>query len=297
MEDNIEDLTDRISQVPESIIHHIMSFLDSPKDLVRMSVLSKNLFSLTASFPNLDLDVHKLSSIIWDTRFMEIIFCQQNVTRGHTLKLITKLQDPTIIDLTYRCLRLILTKGVQVLEIDITRNLMHIPPYGPIFRLPDILLSVSSLTSLKLCNCEWPSSLMVNGVKFKSLKLLRLEYLRLDEEVIKILTTGCPLLEELTVIDCSGFKRFCVYGLQNLQIVRFCYEYGVERIDIEAPNLCFLLLSSSHEENVTLPCDHIDDFEELKLIQSAPYELEHVELARVMIQEVPAYLALVEAIL
>ncbi|GJV43174.1 hypothetical protein Tco_1427710 [Tanacetum coccineum] len=27
-------------------------------------------------------------------------------------------------------------------------------------------------------------------------------------------------------------------------------------------------------------CDHIDDFEELKLIQSAPYELEHVELAR-----------------
>ncbi|GJX70311.1 F-box domain containing protein [Tanacetum coccineum] len=164
-------------------------------------------------------------------------------------------------------------EGVQVLEIDITnRNLMHIPPYGPIFRLPDILLSVSSLTSLKLCNYE---------------------------EVIKILTTSCPLLEELTVIDCSGFKRFCVYGLKNLQIVRFCYEYGVERIDIEAPNLCFLLLSSSHEENVTLPCvnDHIDDFEELKLIQSAPYELEHVDLDRVMIQEVPAYLALVEAIL
>ncbi|GJY97569.1 F-box domain containing protein [Tanacetum coccineum] len=484
MEDNIEDLTDRISQVPESIIHHIMSFLDSPKDLVRMSVLSKNLFSLTASFPNLDLDVHKLSSIIWDTRFMEIMssgngtssfdllelytrqsflqyvvyttfrFCQQNVTRGHTLKLITKLQDPTIIDLTYRCLRLILTKGVQVLEIDITnrnlmhippygpifrlpdillsvssltslklcncvqvleiditnRNLMHIPPYGPIFRLPDILLSVSSLTSLKLCNCEWPSSLMVNGVKFKSLKLLRLEYLRLDEEVIKILTTSCPLLEELTVIDCSGFKRFCVYGLQNLQIVRFCYEkcdtamcelasckklttlhYSgypfpsskgftdlsshfpflenlfldlpdgcnslklsshslktfvlcseceLEDIDINAPNLllfeyigylrmfgsmvtnpvplkaCMIFDSSYYVDTLLFKnlrrfldkkikfrelklkiCDHIDDFEELKLIQSAPYELEHVDLDRVMIQEVPAYLALVEAIL
>ncbi|GKB13922.1 F-box domain containing protein [Tanacetum coccineum] len=214
MEDNIEDLTDRISQVPEFIIHHVMSFLDSPKDLVRMSVLSKNLFSLTASFPNLDLDVHKLSSIIWDTRFMEIMSSGNGTPSFDLLEL-------------YTSQSFLQRAGV---EIDITRNLMHIPPYGPIFRLPDILLSVSSLTSLKLCNCEWPSSLMVNGVKFKSLKLLRLEYLRLDEEVIKILTTGCPLLEELTVIDCSGFKRFCVYGLQNLQIVRFCYEYVLDLI-------------------------------------------------------------------
>ncbi|GJU35098.1 F-box domain containing protein [Tanacetum coccineum] len=154
--------------------------------------------------------------------------------------------------------RLILTKGVQVLEIDITnRNSIHIPPYGPIFCLPDILLSVSSLTSLKLCNCEWPSSLMVIGMRFKSLKLLSLEYLLLDEEVIKILTTSCPLLEELTVRYCSGFKRFCIYGLKNHQIVQFFYEHGVERIDIAAQNLSFLLLSSSHEKNVTLPCVNV----------------------------------------
>ncbi|GKD62245.1 F-box domain containing protein, partial [Tanacetum coccineum] len=108
-------------------------------------------------------------------------------------------------------------------------------------------------------------------MKFKSLKLLRLEYLRLDEEVIKILTTSCPLLEELTVIDCSGFKRFCVYGLKNLQIVRFCYEYGVERIDIEAPNLCFLLLSSSHEENVTLPCVNVASCKKLTTLHYSGY--------------------------
>ncbi|GJW71316.1 F-box domain containing protein [Tanacetum coccineum] len=56
MEDNsrVKDTTDRISLHPESIAHHILSFLDFPIDLVRMSVLSKDWFALTDSFPILD---------------------------------------------------------------------------------------------------------------------------------------------------------------------------------------------------------------------------------------------------
>ncbi|GKB92356.1 F-box domain containing protein [Tanacetum coccineum] len=67
-----------------------------------------------------------------------------------------------------------------------------------------------------------PSSFLVgNVIKFKSLKLLKHKYVTIDDNMIKHLTTGCPLLEEL-----------------------FFFAFGVERIDIEAPNLCYLKLFS-----------------------------------------------------
>lgn len=60
--------------------------------------------------------------------------------------------------------------------------------------------------------------------------------------MIKHLTTSCPHLEEFSVQNCYGFKRFCVYGLQKLQRVEIRFGHGLERIDIEAPNLFYLML-------------------------------------------------------
>ncbi|KAJ0841114.1 putative F-box domain, leucine-rich repeat domain superfamily, F-box-like domain superfamily [Helianthus annuus] len=61
---------DRISQLPDFIVHHILSFLpDSPPaELVRMSVLSKTWFHLTASFPILNnLSLEKVFSSMLST--------------------------------------------------------------------------------------------------------------------------------------------------------------------------------------------------------------------------------------
>ncbi|GJV40279.1 F-box domain containing protein [Tanacetum coccineum] len=104
----------------------------------------------------------------------------------------------------HECLDLILLKGVKALEIKITRSTYH---------LPDILTSASSLTSLKVSHCMLPSSLMVKVANFKSLKVLQLNCVCLDPLVMKHLTASCPLLEELAVEYCYGFKKFCLYGL------------------------------------------------------------------------------------
>ncbi|GJV39273.1 F-box domain containing protein, partial [Tanacetum coccineum] len=251
-------LTDRMFQLPESINHHIMSFLDSPKDLVRMSVLSKYWFRITASFPILDFDIRKFEGFICfysykngnnciDNFFKYVDyttsrFCRhQNVTTAHTFKLITNLWDATQVDIADKCLELIRIKGgVQVLLIDIRG------PTLPTYHVSNKLLvsSASSLTSLTIHRCELPSSLMVdNVIKFKCLKRLKLKLvLNIDGNMIKHLTTSCPLLEELILKYCHGIKRLCVYGLQNLQQVKFFSSGGVEMIDIEAPNLCFLQL-------------------------------------------------------
>lgn len=146
--ENIIDTTDtdQISELPECIIHEILSFFYSPTDLVRMSVLSKRWFALTASFPIINLNLDAIISLLhapgvpFDTlqnseyirdmfyKYVEYTtsrFCGQNVSI-HTFKLITVLLEPIDIDIIDRCLELILKKGVQVLVIDITSY-----PYSP----------------------------------------------------------------------------------------------------------------------------------------------------------------------
>ncbi|KAK1440522.1 hypothetical protein QVD17_06350 [Tagetes erecta] len=265
----LETLTidiDRISELPDFIIHHILSLippwfwisltdwsdrrLDRNSQLVRMSVLSKKWFHLTASFPILDFNLDNFTEILHLSRqcFFKYVeyatsrFCHQNVT-AHTFKLKTTLLKPAELDIVNRCIELGLKNGVRELVIDIFDD-----PYGfylriPKYRLTNMLLSVSMLKSMTIHGCHLPSSLMVDDVQFKSLINLSLEHVPIDDEVIKYLTTSCPLLQELKITSCDGLKRFCVYGHQNLQKVGIYYNTRVERIDIEAPNLFFLLVA------------------------------------------------------
>ncbi|PWA39525.1 F-box domain, Leucine-rich repeat domain, L domain-like protein [Artemisia annua] len=174
--------------------------LDSPTDLVRLSVLSKKWFALTASFPILNFDIGKFetSSLFpYDHLFLKYAdyttsrFCKQNVS-AHTFNLIALIEDPSQLSIIDKCVRSILKKGVKVLLLDIIDK-----NFSLVYLLPDLLLSATLLTSLTLFNCDLPSSLTVDDVKFKSLKLLDLDYVLLDEEMIECLTSNCPLLEEM----------------------------------------------------------------------------------------------------
>lgn len=253
MEGQIIHTTDRISHLPEPIIHHIMSFLDSPEefdldspaDLVRLSVLSKKWFALTASFPILNFDIRKFetSSLFpHDYLFLKYAdyttsrFCKQNVS-AHTFNLIAVIEDPSQLSIIDKCVRLILKKGVKVLLLDIIDK-----NFSLVYLLPDLLLSATLLTSLTLCNCDLPSALTVDDVKFKSLKLLDLDYVLLDEEMIECLTSNCPLLEEMHLNRCYGFKKICIHGHQNLLKLRIESIHGLKTIDIKAPNLSYLIL-------------------------------------------------------
>ncbi|PWA46389.1 F-box domain, Leucine-rich repeat domain, L domain-like protein [Artemisia annua] len=261
MEKYTEDTTDWTLDLHEFILHYILSRLNSPKELVRVSVLSKNWLAVTASFPVLDFNFHKFYDVMKSSSvnalnadkskkavremyfkyvtYTTSRFCEQQNVSAHTLILVTTLEHPAEIDIINRCLGLILTRGVKLLVIDIVCL-----PSLRMYRLPNILLNASSLKCLKIYKSELPkpSSLMVDVVKFKSLKELELVCVPLNEEIIKRLTTSCPLLEILIVQNCYGFNRFSVYGHQNLQKVWICFGGELERIDIEAPNMFYLFL-------------------------------------------------------
>ncbi|PWA39806.1 F-box domain, Leucine-rich repeat domain, L domain-like protein [Artemisia annua] len=283
--ENIEDTTDWISQLPDSIVHHILSLLDSPKELVRMSVLSNYWFGLTASFPILDFNFSKFKEVIessgipFDTdkdkreiffKYVEYTisrFCEQ-IVNAHTVNLITSLVDPTEVDIIDRCLGLILKKGVKVLVVDTINKETWVSQPQKI-HVPNILLSASSLTSLTLSGCELPSSVTVYFGKFMSLKYLTLEFVRLNEEVIKHITTSCPFLEELKVRYCHGFERFYVSGLPNLKQAEVCFRCEVKRIDIEAPNIRHLVLMDIDESG--LPSMNVASCQKLTKLSYSGY--------------------------
>ncbi|PWA46394.1 F-box domain, Leucine-rich repeat domain, L domain-like protein [Artemisia annua] len=310
-------------------------------------------------------------------------FCEQQNVSAHKLNLITLVRNSAAEDLINRALGLILMKRVKVLVIDIDLG-ADMKRSLPMYRVPvDILLSASSLKSLTVSKCEMPSSLMVDVVKFKYLKMLELERVPLNEEAIKRLTTICPLLEALIVKYCHGFKTFSVYGLQNLQkfgltlrmmlrkyvsmlqvyiILTWCIlvEEGFHlRTWLHAKKLISFRYVAKLSINLSHPCNFgfvsswqmeqgevvkpftedkcipvksthgmdpkvgvdavwfkklrrfldkkirfkvlklcisafrsnylIDDVEELKVIQSAPYKLKHIELEPCIMEEVPVY--------
>ncbi|PWA83583.1 F-box domain, Leucine-rich repeat domain, L domain-like protein [Artemisia annua] len=263
MNENTIDTTDRISMLPDFILHYILSYLQKDiKTRVRMSVLSKRWFTLTASFPILYFHFYRAwfrqMSRKYDYKYIREMFykyvdhtvsrfCEQNIS-AHTLNISGDIMNLEQKELFGRCLDLVLGKGLQVMDI----RFGHDPEYLSMFRLSNTLLSASSLTSLTLYKCELPSSLIGGVVKFKSLKLLSLAKLPIEEGVIEYLTKSSPVLEEIFLKCCYGFKTFCVKRHHNLQKVEIYRGIRLERIDVDAPNLSYFLLESDKDKAPSL---------------------------------------------
>ncbi|GJS04797.1 F-box domain containing protein [Tanacetum coccineum] len=168
-------------------------------------------------------------------------FCEQNVST-HTLNIAAYITNLEQRELFRCCLDLVLEKGLQMMDIQFGYYLGKLP----LLRFHNTLLSASSLTSLTLHRCELPPSLMVGVVKFKSLRLLSLSNLPIDDGAIEYLTKGCPVLKEIYLGYCYSFKTFCVKRHQNLLKVEIYCDctFLPQRIDVEAPNLSYFLLES-----------------------------------------------------
>ncbi|XP_035830830.1 putative F-box/LRR-repeat protein At3g58920 [Helianthus annuus] len=200
---------DRISELPEYIAHHILSFCNTsdapPAELVRMSVLSKTWFHLTASFPILNFKIDNFVSRDSFFKYVEYTtsrFYHQNLT-AYRFRFKATLEAPAELDIVNRCLELLLKKGVTKLVIDITNPSESVMPK---YRLPNIVLSVSVLKYLTIRGCDLPSSLLIDALKFKSLIYLELEHVYIDDEVIKYLTASCPLLQ---IMIEEGHRKSC----------------------------------------------------------------------------------------
>ncbi|KAK0591804.1 hypothetical protein LWI29_008461 [Acer saccharum] len=114
-----------------------------------------------------------------------------------------------------------------------------------IYTLPQILFSAESMNTIKLrgCKLELPSK---NIIRLHSLKSLTLKEVCIQEETIQKLTGGqCPLLEDLSLRECWGFKRIYITEAHKLKTIKIRAPVELGTISIHAPSLQLFKLGYS----------------------------------------------------
>ncbi|GKV10146.1 hypothetical protein SLEP1_g21553 [Rubroshorea leprosula] len=203
---------DRISALPDCVIHHILSFLPT-KDSIKTGILSKRWEKLWSFVPNLRFRVlddepqpHKLFRMIDGT----LILYSSTKIRKFVLRFdyemftreVPKSDMDSFIDLW---LRFAARRNVQelCLKFCAKRYLMGKEMLADEdfdrYTMPQFLFDDSSLTKLRSRFCDYVSK---GQVSWKSLKVLTIRSAVLTNGMLQRILLGSPVLEELELSDC-----------------------------------------------------------------------------------------------
>ncbi|KAL2531007.1 putative F-box/LRR-repeat protein [Forsythia ovata] len=217
-----DDCADRISALPDAILCHILSFLDT-KYAVATSVLSTRWKDLFISVPKIKLD----DCLTWKTR---------------NKKSVLNFKDPA----NQTLVRAAISRNVR--EVDIW---VENPKYAG--ELPYELYTSSLLITGCLETKRGTRFRVLELVSLPNLKVLLLDSLILpSDDSIRRLFRGCKLLEDLSLCRCSFVRvdvlnisipslRKLSFNIGDSPVINFIFEHSIQRVKlvIDTPNLEF----------------------------------------------------------
>ncbi|KAJ1694140.1 hypothetical protein LUZ63_010838 [Rhynchospora breviuscula] len=226
---------DRLSSLPDPLLHHIMSFLPAGR-AVRLCVLSKRWKTLWTTLPvlnfiyselwNNEVDPHAGRKYAFMGRFEEIVssvlFLRDAATHLHTLSIdCTDSEPDTLFSTTIRpWIRYAIKHNLQVLSIDVDARLY----------LPSELFTCPSLENVAISGVE--SIAPPEIINLPSLKQLLLKQVRINRDFMSKLLCGCPVLEDLRVKGCSlKVSNITSQSLKHLTIISASLKGPIELID------------------------------------------------------------------
>lgn len=259
---SIIDALDRISQLPENSIHHIL-FLIPPKDAARTSSLSKTWRQAWNSLPRADftfsntydryvLKEQKAKLVEETEKFIKSVDEALLTLREHkkiiqsfslNMRLCSSIYDSCIDN----WIELVNRNHIQTLDLEI-RSMIFMKKYlefsyifyGQKYVLPQKTFSAESLVKLSLTGCKLESDYFSDNMRPICLRELTLRYMEIDTHTITKILRCCRLLEVFVL-------KFCMYVRSivrriNVPIVKFpklkkAKLYGISWISVEAPNL------------------------------------------------------------
>ncbi|KAM6572160.1 hypothetical protein CsatA_016240 [Cannabis sativa] len=246
--------TDRISELPDAVALHILSFLPTIF-VVRMSMVSKRwrhmwtLIHVLDFYDRRDLEYLRKPNNNRDrNKFFKLVTnCLKNPFQGTT---ITKFKlhvdfygGHNRID---RWLRFPLQKGVKELDISIS-------PTASIYStLSHDLLCLTTLTALKLGGLHLKiDSPPIFLVSLPSLLVLEFVNVVTYDQTLNNLLLGCPCLEKLK-LNCFGLQQPQVVS-SSLKSLEFFQLGAVQTVKVEAKNLhSFVYYGYSGSCNINL---------------------------------------------
>ncbi|KAJ8627885.1 hypothetical protein MRB53_021192 [Persea americana] len=259
---------DRLTSLPDHLIHHILSFLDI-KHVVLTAILSRRWRALSASVPNLHFQSPANSDIEdCDFDFIRIV---DRALLFNSAPNINKFQLSINYHKNYvshvdAWVRFLMSKGIQELDLDFTTA------YGRIgYKLRSWVLNCQTLTRLKLRGCGFGVYNIENYVNFTRLTSLSISHDCDDVyiDVLQDLLKGCPLLKDLVLVAiqfCRGFLLYKRPCLSSLQLKRLTIKAALySRIDIVVPNLQMLKISARFVDKCS--------FEDMPLLEEAHLDI------------------------
>ncbi|XP_026398192.1 F-box/LRR-repeat protein At4g14103-like [Papaver somniferum] len=237
---NIGEAEDRISELPDSVLHRILSFLDI-KHVARTCILSKRWKYIWASIPTLDLSrVSRSATLSEINKLMD--FVDRTLLLHDTSSSIQKFHLHTNIHMSvsrvHSWISNITKRNVKELDL-------YLDFYEPFF-IPLSLFTCESLIKLELAlfdATDLPRSFCFP--KLKSLKLCGIQFTN-DDCWNEQHFSYCPVLENLILEECTwfGVSNFCISTpmLKLLEIENNGFSDGLPdcSLKVHAPNLVSL---------------------------------------------------------
>ncbi|CAA0834682.1 Unknown protein [Striga hermonthica] len=242
------DSIDRLSSLPDSILHHILSFLPTSRS-VQTSILSRRWRHLWAHVPDIDFDGYTFDLELDEgKRFPDIIY---------RVMLQYKVQNMNNFRLIYNenC------GGEYQLETCITtaivRNVKHLYlSIHNIVRLPLCIFTYDSLVDLMLFQCG-PIP-MLGFVRLPALKKLHILDVSYQSGCLTSFLSGCPVVEELNLVSENVppciYRRISSPTLIRLYVNTTFWDLSrrqMHMLMIDAPALRFLRIFDSLSKDVS----------------------------------------------
>ncbi|KAL3635092.1 hypothetical protein CASFOL_022146 [Castilleja foliolosa] len=227
---------DRISELPQPILHHILSFLHQ-NDAVKTSVLSKSWRHLWSSSPKIEF-LQKLFNGNNET-FISVLdntlqrYLDQDLSIHQFDLQLTQL-DPQSSSLLEKWVPILVTElGIKNLRLDLFPNNSS----SEYFEMPWV--ESESLNELYLIRCK------LAQISSKHLKTLYFDNVYITDETLEKTLSGCPVVEHLTLYNCGELSIVKVKKPCNLKCFEFVgSDYDPEEeaddlrsIEIDAPTL------------------------------------------------------------
>ncbi|RZC46405.1 hypothetical protein C5167_039356 [Papaver somniferum] len=241
LKENHEGDQDRISALPESILHHILSFLEL-KQAIKSSILSSKWRYVWTSLPFLYFDFGlfetknlKQSKAKSFEKFVDRVFQLRD-----TSSVIERLNlncsgfispDPqNLINSIYTWILIGLKRKVKELYLDV--------PFGPKhFKLPSYIFMCESLTKLELRGSAAPQLCIFLSNLPNAMSLPRLESLVLQsvqfggDDTPNNLFSKCPVLESLTITHCVFQSNLVITSPKLKHLMIDLYFPGTNKKD------------------------------------------------------------------
>lgn len=245
---------DHISRFPDGVLHHILSFLPT-KDVLRTSILSKRWKLVLDTYPILDFSwgdcAEQSSDAMYSenasdeyrqmlTKFMNYVdtsifrFCKYKFSM-QKFKLFLVLPDLELSSHLDKWVQKVIENGAKEVDfgIDLPGYLHFKKPYS----MPDAIFAAKSVTVLKLfgCNVKLEESFCI---KLHSLQKLALKEVQMDDHLLRRIVTCCPLIEDISLRFCWGFKKIQVFELLRLKKFEiYSHLSKPESVEIKSPSL------------------------------------------------------------